>query len=130
MRNKMYKCEITDKKGRKIKMNITNEAKEYIQAMLEEQQAKGLRVYAVEGGCCGPQIGLSLDLPEASDTVSVINELSVAIAPQAKGIISALTLDFESKGEQSGLVMIGEPNNCKITETVSKRIQSKNKENV
>ncbi|MEB7466130.1 adhesin [Mammaliicoccus sciuri] len=112
MRNKMYKCEITDKKGRKIKMNITNEAKEYIQAMLEEQQAKGLRVYAVEGGCCGPQIGLSLDLPEESDTVSVINEISVAIAPQAKGIISVLTLDFESKGEQSGLVMIGAPNNC------------------
>src|SRR5699024_4059226 len=112
MRNKMYKCEITDKKGRKIKMNITNEAKEYIQAMLEEQQAKGLRVYAVEGGWCGPQIGLSLDLPEESDTVSVINEISVAIAPQAKGIISVLTLDFESKGEQSGLVMIGAPNNC------------------
>ena len=40
-------------------------------AMLEEQQAKGLRIYAIEGGCCGPQIGLSLDPPEESDTVSV-----------------------------------------------------------
>jgi len=101
-----------DEKGRNIKMNITNEAKQYIQAMLEEQQAKGLRVYAVEGGCCGPQIGLSLDIPEESDTISVINEISVAIAPQAKEFISDLTLDFESKGEQSGLVMIGAPNNC------------------
>ncbi len=27
--------------------------------------------------------------------------------------LSDLTLDFESKGEQSGLVMIGSPNNCK-----------------
>lgn len=103
---------MVDEKGRNIKMNITNEAKQYIQAMLEEQQAKGLRVYAVEGGCCGPQIGLSLDMPEESDTVSIINEISVAIAPQAKEIISDLTLDFESKGEQSGLVMIGAPNNC------------------
>src|SRR5699024_12600525 len=97
--NKIYIRDITNNKVRKKKKNNTNEAKEYIQAMLEEQQAKGLRVYAVEGGCCGPQIGLSLDLPEESDTVSVINEISVAIAPQAKGIISVLTLDFESKGE-------------------------------
>jgi len=101
-----------DEKGRNIKMNITNEAKQYIQAMLEEQQAKGLRVYAVEGGCCGTQIGLSLDMPEESDTVSIINEISVAIALQAKEFISDLTLDFETKGEQSGLVMIGSPNNC------------------
>ncbi len=101
-----------DEKGRNIKMNITNEAKQYIQAMLEEQQAKGLRVYAVEGGCCGPQIALSLDSPEESDTVSVINEIPVAIALLAKEFISDLTLDFESKGEQSGLVMIGSPNNC------------------
>lgn len=108
----MHGCEITDKKGRKIKMNITNEAKQYIQVMLEEQQAKGLRVYAVEGGCCGPQIGLSLDPPEEMDTISVINEISVAIALQAKELINNLTLDFESKGDQSGLVMTGAPNNC------------------
>lgn len=101
-----------DGKGRNGKMNITNEAKQYIQVMLEEQQAKGLRIYAVEGGCCGPQIGLSLDMPEESDTVSVINEISVAIAPQAKEFVSDLTLDFETEGEQSGLVMIGAPNNC------------------
>lgn len=93
-------------------MNITNEAKQYIQTMLEEQQAKGLRVYAVEGGCCGPQIGLSLDMPDESDTVSIINDISVAVALQAKDLISNLTLDFESQGEQSGLIMIGAPNNC------------------
>ena len=96
---------------KELKMIITNEAKQYIQAMLEEQQAKGLRVYAVEGGCCGPQIGISLDVPEESDTTSVFNEISVAIALQAKELIRDLTLDFESKGEQSGLVMIGAPNN-------------------
>ncbi|WP_318615885.1 iron-sulfur cluster biosynthesis family protein [Sporosarcina sp. YIM B06819] len=92
-------------------MDITNKAKEYIQSLLKEQQAEGLRIYAVEG-CCGPQIALSLDSPEESDTVSVINEIPVAIALLAKEIISDLTLDFESKGEQSGLVMIGAPNNC------------------
>ena len=92
-------------------MEITNGAKQYIQSLLEEQQAKGLRIYAT-GGCCGLQIALSLDSPEDSDTVSVINEIPVAVALLAKEFISDLTLDFESKGEQSGLVMIGSPNNC------------------
>ena len=92
-------------------MNITNEAKEYIQSLLKEQHAKGLRVYAIEG-CCGPQIGLSLDTPEESDTVSVINDIQVAVSTLALGLCSNLTLDFDTEGEQSGLVMVGAPNNC------------------
>lgn len=93
-------------------MNITNEAKEYIQSLLKEQQAKGLRVYAIEGGCCGPQIGLSLDMPEKLDVISVINDVQVAVARQAEEFVKSLTLDFETEGDQSGLVMIGAPNNC------------------
>ena len=92
-------------------MDITNEAKAYIQSLLKEQQAEGLRIYAVEG-CCGPQIGLSLDMPEESDTVSLINDIQVAISMLALGLLDNLTLDFETEGEQSGLVMIGAPNNC------------------
>ncbi|MDN4607916.1 iron-sulfur cluster biosynthesis family protein [Sporosarcina highlanderae] len=92
-------------------MNITNEAKQYIQSVLEEQQAKGLRIYAIEG-CCGAQIGLSLDQPEESDTISFINDIQVAISPIASGLLSDVTLDFETEGSQAGLVMIGAPNNC------------------
>ena len=93
-------------------MNITNEAKEYIQTLLKEQHAKGLRVFAIEGGCCGPQIGLSLDTPEESDTISVINDIQVAVATKAEEFVNSLTLDYETEGEQSGLVMVGAPNNC------------------
>lgn len=92
-------------------MKITDEAKQYIQALLKEQQVGGLRIDAIEG-CCGPQIALSLDSLKESDNTSIINGISVAIAQQAKGIIGDLTLDFETEGEQSGLVMIGAPNNC------------------
>lgn len=69
---------------------ITFEAKQYIQSILEEQKVEGLRIQAVTG-CCGPQIGLSLDASEATNN---------------------LTLDFEREGEQSGLVMIGASNCC------------------
>jgi len=63
-------------------------------------QAKELRVYAIEG-CGGPQIGLSLDTPEESDKISVINDIQVAVSALALGLISNLTLDFETEGEQS-----------------------------
>src|SRR5699024_2684989 len=125
MRNKMYKCEITDKKGRKIKMNITNEAKEYIQAMLEEQQAKGLRVCGVEEGHCGLQVGSSVALLEKANIVSDINENSVAIATQAKGNISVLTYELERKDEESVIDRICAQNDGFPTETASKIIQSK-----
>ena len=92
-------------------MMITNEAKEYIQSILEEQKSEGLRIHAV-AGCCGPQIGLSLDAPEATDEITDINGIRMAIAPDAKDAAESLTLDFETEGEQSGLVMIGAPSSC------------------
>lgn len=92
-------------------MMITNEAKQYIQSILEEQKAEGMRIHAV-AGCCGPQIGLSLDAPEATDDVLDINGIRMAIAPEAKDAADSLTLDFENQGEQSGLVMVGAPAGC------------------
>ena len=92
-------------------MMITNEAKQYIQTILEENNAEGLRIYAV-AGCCGPSIGLSLDAPEAADEVADINGIRTAIAPDAKDAADSLTLDFETQGEQAGLVMVGAPAGC------------------
>ncbi|KAA0956153.1 adhesin [Planococcus kocurii] len=92
-------------------MMITNEAKQYIQSILEEQKAEGMRIHAV-AGCCGPQIGLSLDAPEATDEVLDINGIRMAIAVEAKDASDSLTLDFEKQGEQSGLVMVGAPAGC------------------
>ena len=92
-------------------MMITNEAKQYIQSILEEQKAEGMRIHAV-AGCCGPQIGLSLDAPEATDEVMDINGIRMAIAADAKEATNNLTLDFDTQGEQSGLVMIGAPAGC------------------
>jgi len=78
-------------------MMITNEAKQYIQSILEEQKAEGLRLYAV-AGCCGPQIGLSLDAPEASDEVSDVNGIRMAIAADAKEAADTLTWTLKQKG--------------------------------
>ncbi|TWT27297.1 adhesin [Planomicrobium sp. CPCC 101110] len=92
-------------------MMIADEAKQYIQSILDEQKAEGLRIYAV-AGCCGPQIGLSLDAPEAADEVTDVNGIRLAISSDAKEAASSLTLDFDAQGEQPGLVMVGAPNCC------------------
>lgn len=92
-------------------MMITDEAKQYIQSILEEQNAESLRIFTT-AGCCGPQIGMSLDAPESEDEVTDINGIRMAIAPDAKQAADNITLDFEEEGEQSGLVMIGAPVGC------------------
>ena len=51
-------------------------------------------------------------MPEESDTISVINDIQVAVATKAEEFVNSLTLDYETEGEQSGLVMVGAPNNC------------------
>lgn len=92
-------------------MMITDEAKQYIQSILEEQNAESLRIFTT-AGCCGPQIGMSLDAPESADEVTDINGIRMAIAPDAKQAANNITLDFEEEGKQSGLVMIGAPVGC------------------
>ncbi|MFC4712772.1 iron-sulfur cluster biosynthesis family protein [Planococcus dechangensis] len=92
-------------------MMITNEAKTYIQTILEEKQTENLRLYAV-AGCCGPQIGLSLDAPEQADELVDVNGIRMAIAPDAKPMAENLTLDFDTQGEEGGLVMVGAPASC------------------
>lgn len=93
-------------------MIITDEAKQFIQSILEEQKAEGLRIYAVEGACCGPQIGLSLDAPEATDVVADINGIRMAISPQAKEATDNITLDMDTQDGKAGLVMVGAPTGC------------------
>ncbi len=93
-------------------MIITDQAKTYIEDILEVKKAKSIRMYAAEGGCCGPTIGLSLDEPEATDEVTEINGITIAIAQQALAATNEMTLDYETADGQSGLTMIGAPGCC------------------
>ncbi|MGI2326741.1 hypothetical protein [Planococcus sp. YIM B11945] len=55
---------------------------------------------------------MSLEAPEASDEVTDVNGIQMAIVPEAKDLADSLTLDFETQGDQSGLVKIGAPTGC------------------
>lgn len=93
-----------------MKMNITDGAKELLLHFLSEKGAEGIRLTSV-AGCCGPQFTISLDPPEESDTVSMINGINVAIDSQITGT-EELTLDKEESEEGVGLVLVGASNCC------------------
>ncbi len=58
-------------------MKITDGAKQLLENIFTEKGAEGIRVYAV-AGCCGPQFTISLDAPQESDKVEIINGIRVA----------------------------------------------------
>ena len=89
-------------------MKVTEEAKQTLTTIMGKRGVEGIRIHSAGAGCCGPQIGLSLDHPEKTDIVKEVNGIRVAIDKQVKSSIDELTLDKD--GEQ--LVLLGLDNCC------------------
>jgi HesB-like selenoprotein len=88
-------------------MVITDQAKQALQDILKEHGKEGIRLYSAGGGCCGPQIGISLDNPQATDRLENINGIQVSIDEQVASIIQGVTLDVEEAGEGVQFVLLG-----------------------
>ncbi|WP_407974737.1 HesB/IscA family protein [Bacillus altitudinis] len=93
-------------------MNITNEAKKMLEDVFAKQGAKGIRFYSEGTGCCGPQVGLSLDNPAENDTVQEINGIQVAIENTVLSATEGLTLDVQESPQGAGFVLVGIDNSC------------------
>ncbi len=78
-------------------MNITEDAKLTLVQLIKEQDANGIRVHSVGGGCCGPQIGLSLHDAQDSDVVQEIDDIKVAIDQEIKSMVEGITLDKQDE---------------------------------
>lgn len=91
-------------------MKITDGAKQFIENILSENGAPGIRLYSV-AGCCGPQFALSLDAPQESDKIETINGIKVAFDSQISET-EELTLDKEENQEVPGLVLLGASSCC------------------
>ncbi|MBT2601118.1 MULTISPECIES: adhesin [unclassified Oceanobacillus] len=93
-------------------MNITNEAKLKLEAIFQEQGAKGIRFYSNGAGCCGPQVGLSLEEPQDTDIIQEINGVRVALDQELEGSVKELTLDNDETPEGSQFVLLGMNQSC------------------
>ncbi|MGZ0879644.1 adhesin [Priestia megaterium] len=93
-------------------MNITDGAKKMLEDVFAEQGAKGIRFHSEGAGCCGPQVGLSLDEPTEDDTVQEVNGIQVAIENTVLSTTQGLTLDVQESPQGAGFVLVGMDNSC------------------
>lgn len=91
-----------------MRMNITDGAKEVLQQSMEEKNADSIRFYSAGQGCCGPQLGISLDKAENGDKIKVVNDINVAIDESVKEMTEDVSLDFQN----GRLVLVGLPESC------------------
>ncbi|KPV45657.1 hypothetical protein [Alicyclobacillus ferrooxydans] len=91
-------------------MQITDAGKIYVDRLLKEHNAEGIRVIFAGAGCCGPKLGLSLDEPHDDDIVQIINDIKVAIENRVVPHTQDVSLDFKSTEAGSGLVLVGQTN--------------------
>lgn len=93
-------------------MNISEQAKNYIEKAMADNNVNTLRFFGV-AGCCGVNLGLALQEAEEHDEVVQINGLNVAIHPDVKDQLHGVTLNVEGKDGDVGLVLDGyNPNAC------------------
>ena len=88
-------------------MNITEKAKIKLQTIFEEKGTEGIRFYSMGAGCCGPQLGISLDAPGENDIFEEIDGIKVAIDKNVKDAVVGLTLDNDETPNGSQFVLLG-----------------------
>ncbi|WP_077325024.1 adhesin [Virgibacillus siamensis] len=93
-------------------MNITDGAKQKLEIIFQEQGAKGIRFYSNGAGCCGPQVGLSLEEPKDTDVIQDINGVQVALEKDIKDSVEELTLDNDETPEGPRFVLLGMDQCC------------------
>ncbi|WP_112180246.1 MULTISPECIES: adhesin [Paraliobacillus] len=93
-------------------MIITEKAKTKLQNIFTEKGVDSIRFYAMEAGCCGPQLGISLDPVQATDTIEEIDGIKVAIDQDVKDAVAGLTLDDEETADGTQFVLLGMDQCC------------------
>jgi len=87
-------------------MKISNQAKEYIEQAMQENNISTLRFFGIPG-CCGVNLGISLQEAEENDVVEQVNGIQVAIQPDVKDQVDAISLEVEEVNGEVGLVLNG-----------------------
>ena len=93
-------------------MNVTDGAKQKLEAIFQEKGVNGIRFYSNGAGCCGPQVGLSLDEPKDTDIIQDINGVRVALDQDVKDFVEELTLDNDETPNGSKFVLLGMDQCC------------------
>lgn len=94
-------------------MVITDQAKSFIQELMEEHNAGNIRVFFAGMGWGGPWLGLSLDEATEDDVIEEINGIKVGFDETIYSQTKELTLEVRETPEGKGLMMTGTESDCR-----------------
>ncbi len=87
-------------------LTVTDLAQERLSALIAEQDAsnQAIRVFAQSGGCgcAGPQFGMGLDDPQATDSIIEFSGLKFIADPNAAEALEGASIDFVDDVMQQG----------------------------
>ncbi|UOQ44385.1 hypothetical protein MUN89_21600 [Halobacillus salinarum] len=90
-------------------MKITDQARDLLDQLLEDEQAECLRIFFAGYGCGEPDIGLMLGAPEADDELHQVNSIPVAIDKKIVHLTKNLTIEGKQTMEGPKFQMLGLP---------------------
>jgi iron-sulfur cluster assembly accessory protein len=100
-----------------MNLTVTEIAQERLSAMLQENDApqQAIRVFAQGGGCgcSGPQFGMGLDDPQATDSLVEFGTLKFIADPEAAEALEGASIDYIEDVMQQGF-SIQAPNAAEI----------------
>ena len=90
-------------------MELTQKAVVKLKEIIQTQKAEGVRIFQAAEGCCGPQIGFSLDAAMEQDERIEQGGIQVAIDPLVSEAVQELLIDYVAEPGNEGFVMLGGP---------------------
>jgi iron-sulfur cluster assembly protein len=77
-------------------ITLTESAASHLRALIEEkgEPGKALRIYIERGGCAGLSYGMTLDVPQESDTAAERDGVKVIVDPESLNHLDGSTVDY------------------------------------
>ncbi|MGR9047695.1 hypothetical protein ACQ4XT_03530 [Halobacillus faecis] len=90
-------------------MKITDQARDLLNQILEDEDAGCLRLFFAGYGCGEPDIGMTIGEPEGDDELHHINSIPVAIDSRIVHLTETLTIEGKQTMEGPKFQMLGLP---------------------
>ena len=79
-------------------IELTDAASKELDAYFDGKEAMPIRVCLTPGGCSGPRLGLTLDVPGDSDDMFMDKGYSLCINKELMKVLKSIKIDFTDAG--------------------------------
>ena len=86
-------------------LEITDEAKDKLQEILNDNLGKHLRIVIAGVGWGGPKLGLALDEPNENEEITQINGIDVLISDEVKPFANRNIIDYLNPPDGEGFII-------------------------